>query len=59
MEILPFLCDQAIVGIRCARTRLILRFYGDGTVESTIRVASIGLRLRPKSDAVPSREEVV
>jgi hypothetical protein len=36
-----------------------VRFRGDGTVESTVGVTSVGLRLCSNTDAVPSCEEVV
>jgi hypothetical protein len=59
MEVSSLPCNRTIVRIRSARARLILRFHRDGTVESTVRIAGIGLRLRSNADAVPSCEEVV
>lgn len=59
MEVLPRLCNRTIVRIRGAGSRLIPRFHGDGAVESTICITSVGLRLRFDTDAVPSFEEIV
>ena len=59
MEVPPLLCYRAIVRIGSAGPRLIVRFHGDGTVESAVGIASVGLRLSFDTDAVPSFEKVV
>lgn len=59
MQIPPRLCDRPIARVRGARSRLVMRFHGNWAVESTIRIAGVGLRLRTNTNAVPSCEEVV
>ena len=59
MQIPPRLCNRAIVRIRSAGSRLVARFHGDGTIESTVRVTSIGLWLSSNTNTVPTCEELV
>jgi len=59
VEVISCLRDWAVVAIRCSRTRLVDCFHRNWAVENTVRVASVGLRLHGKTNALPALEEVV
>ena len=46
MEVVPFASDWAIVSIGCTWSRLVLGGQWNSAVESAVRVAGVGLRLR-------------
>lgn len=57
MEIVSCLGNWAIVGVGCGGSRLVSGFQGDRTVESTIRIAVVWLRLGCNAYAFPALEE--
>ena len=59
MEVVPLAGDGTIVGVGCARSGLVDSLCRDRAIESAVRVASIGLRLRVYADAIPTSKEVV
>ena len=59
MEIIPLAGNGTVVGIRCIRPRLVIRLQGDSTVEGTVRVAAVRLRLRGKANSIPTPEKVL
>lgn len=59
VEVASLTSDRAIVAIRRTGTRLVYSLERDWTVECSVRIAVIGLRLCLQADAVPTAEEVV
>jgi len=59
VEIVSHTGDGSVVGIRSVGSRLVQGCQRYRAVESAVRIAGIGLRLRGHADAIPAVEEVV